>query len=397
MTFYPGEIISFPNLTLTMARHNGLIASNLGDLVLIPTAMGGDEPEKMTVGLRYGLNDKIAIDVFEGTVLWDGYTAQALKYKIYKPSLNYHCLDRGKDENGKEVPIPLAIGNISFMTPQRTGSSSENRYYTPGFETGTFRAYDGGWEIPGWTDNGDGTVSRAADIVDTLYFSGTGRLRTLEDVAAWGAGRLGLEFDNHHPSAGTIPVDYVLSKQEYVLDFLGPLAFYYNSRIVVRDGVLSLFDAGTNNGISTLGAFGYKSFSIGKPNRIKFLNASVSWREIRYKDDTPIVEEKTETASAEGLFPESGKEENISQVYNCDLGTVEARLAILAEYLERRKVSITLPIYRRTQVLEEINLINISSVKTKTVSFRAENIAIDVRNKTITVSGTAHKYVNVVN
>lgn len=380
-------IVSLPTLELRPVT-GGYISAKWGGLSLIPDIFGGPPKQKCNVALDYGQAYYVSIPLFSGTVLLKSYSMEQLDYEIYEPEIDVMMLAEGTDHEGNAVPIPLVIGTVTHMRPQRTGTDVEWKFYRPDFvgTIGTdWHLYDDGVLIDTqWTDNLDGTISRSVGIVGELTASGTGTMTNIGDLFEYAAERLGVELISPHDA--DIELDHCFSDNEYITNALGTVAwyagyrFYFGKDFETGDRVMTLIAADEQNGESELTGVNYVHVNYTYPDRIKTLSADV----VSY---TP--EEHTESLTVYGNFPMAGQEQSLGDVYSQDATKVQIQLEWHLAYLQKPVVEIKMPFLRMPQHGEKVIFSDYKkpSVKVDAGILYIEEISLSPKDRLMTIKG----------
>ncbi|GBC62482.1 hypothetical protein DENIS_3454 [Desulfonema ishimotonii] len=388
--FWNASILSLPSLELRSNADGGYISGNYGSVTFAPDAFSGAPPLKLDVDLRFGITSATAFLIYKGSLLLREYKPLEITYDVWEPERTEKLLDEGTDENGDDCVLPLVIGTVNHMNPQRTGSDTTNTYHRPDFygEIGTdWHAYDDGVLIDdNWTDNGDGTITRSVDIVGELTFSGTGNITNIGQLFKWACDRLSLTFQNLH--GGDIPLDCVITSQEILISFLERVAWYcgYIFYLYEDEGVdvLRLVSLDQNNGVSYIEQFDAVSITYSwSDSRIK--SYSAQWT-VREAADGAIQEREIERK----VFGQSavvGEELELPYVFNEDPELVETRLDWILAYEEKPVVQMDIPLIRMPQPGEEVwfsdRRIQVDAVG----SMRITNINLNYKEKSVTLQG----------
>ena len=243
-------ITKMPDMSLKRADRGGFVRVSWGSIGFAPNAFTGEPPAKAQIALDWGLVSSSLLHFFDGTIVRRGLINREGTYDLYEPEYDTKLLDEGTDESGNTVYKPLVMGTVNHMSPQRTGTDTEYRYYKPDF-AGTPNYYDDGVLIPDhWTDHGDGTISRSVALVGTLTMSGTGNKATLADLFSWAATRMGLTLKNVHGADEEI--NCVAYNQDLLVNYLDKVVYYCGYMFYVLDDVICLVSMDNDNGEQTV-------------------------------------------------------------------------------------------------------------------------------------------------
>jgi hypothetical protein len=387
------KVVDLPSLDMGRSSRGGYMKPSWGQIGFAPDTYTGEPPRKATVELEWGLTYAASFKLFDGTIILRRLTNEELIYDIFETEYETQLLEEGTDTEDEDVDLPLVIGNVEYMQPQRTGDKSEQRYYLPDFAGSIgdgIDAYDDGVLInDNWTDNGDGTVSRSVDLVGTLYMSGTGNNETLVDMFSWACDELGLTLNSE--LAEDVNIDTVISSQQYTIDFLDKLAWYADHGFYILDDVLYLVHNDASNGVQQVGlegnTFDPVKIQYNWPQPIKKYTAEWQTRDSVTDSDGTRVEAENHDIEVFSDYSVIGVEESMPKVYNYDKDTIKKRVEDILERANRPQIEIDLPLYRLPRYGEKIEFVDEISVNPVEGYVRVREFTLDYSAKTVTVKG----------
>jgi hypothetical protein len=182
----------------TEQRYGGFVRMDFGQITLSPdTFLDKSEwppPRTASIDVYYtATTEDAAIRIFQGNIYLESYNETSVTYELYAPTYAQDLLDEAENYDGDTVPIPMAFGTVTHVTPVRLpnadpGGADYPTYHLGGVGTGTnaiqitsFDTSAGGTKtkvtleaVHGWS-NGTSIV-----IVGTNNFDGT---HTIESVS----------------------------------------------------------------------------------------------------------------------------------------------------------------------------------------------------------------------
>jgi len=387
------QVISMPSLEMRRSRHGGYMKPSWGRVGFAPDTYPSGPPRKAQIDLHWGLSFSGSVRLFDGTIVLRSMSTEQINYDIFEPQFEQKLLAQGVDIKNNDVDLPLVIGDVVHVNPQRTGQASEQRYYLPdfaGFIGSGINAYDDGVLInDSWTDNEDGTVSRSVNLVGELTFSGTGNKATMLDVFSWACSELGLSLDSD--LARDVELDCVITSQQYVIDFLDELAWYCDHGYYILDGVLHLISNNDDNGSQRIGLgegeMDPVQVSYSWPQPVKKMSARWQTRHAVTDSDGSRIESEDHDVELFSEFNIVGTDENVSRVYNTDTDVIRERLQVLLDRMNMPRIEIEIPLYRLPRYGERIDFTDEVSVIQAEGYVRCREYSLDYKAKTVRVIG----------
>jgi hypothetical protein len=349
----PG-IVDMPSMTVGSGVSGGFVRVEWGSISFAPNSFADEPPVKANISLDWGLDSANTLHIFDGEIYRRQYTNKAILYDIFEPEYDTKLLDEGvapKDletDEDEVVAKPLIIGTVTHMEPQRTGLTTEQKYYLPDVASGTLNWYDDGVLInDNWTYS-EGIASRSIDIVGTTTLSATGTMTTLADVFAWAADRMGLDFVNVH--SGDVSINYVAYSQELLLDFLDHISFYCGYQYTIKNDVLYLIDMTQANGEQDISEFDFVEITYDWPMPIKKYTATWTIKTADADTVTLIDEEKKVEIFTDNPI---GDEKTVT-IYDETVEAVTAKMNAIAAREAAVSISLSLPLDRLPNIGEKI-------------------------------------------
>lgn len=369
-----------------------------GQIKFAPDTYSGHPPRKASINLDWGLTYAAAVHIFNGTVMLRKSSGRELVYDLFDPEYDVMLLEEGLDTEGNEVVLPLVIGSVNHMSPQRTGQLSEQKYYFPDFagEIGSgINAYDDGVQInDSWQDNGDGTISRSVNIVGELTFSGSGQMASLVDLFDWACERLGLTLVSS--LAEDVPLDCVISQQQYLIGFLDQAAWYADHGFYILGDVLYLISNDQDNGEQKVGFSDVDldpvKISYKWPQPLK--KYSAHWTTRKADTDSSGSRIITEDHDTEIFtdFDTVGIDESMPFVYNHDRSLIRSRMRSILNRSNMPEIEIELPLFRLPRYGERIDFEDDMSVNPARGYMRCRAYSLNYAQKTVIVHGDGEIY-----
>lgn len=392
------KVVDLPSMDMGRSSGGGYMKPTYGQIAFAPDTYSERPPRKATVDLNWGLKYSSSIKIFNGTIILRKYTTQELVYDIFRLEMEVKLLKTGVDTEDNDINLPLVLGDVTHMSPQRTGDKSEQRYYFPDF-VGSIGdgvdAYDDGVLInDSWTDNGDGTVSRSVDLVGELTFSGTGNKTDIINLFNWGCEELGLIFDSH--LAKNIELDCVVTSQQYIIDFLDEIAWYCDHGFYVLDDMLYLVHNDADNGIQEVALSGADVTPVGFtyhwPQPVKKYTAEWTTRYAKTDKDGSRIKSKDHKVEIFSEYTEIGIEESLSGIYNESKNKVKARLNDILDRENKSTIKVELPLFRLPRYGERIDFTDRLSVNPVEGYVHCRKFSLDYEAKTVIIEGDGEIY-----
>lgn len=345
-------VVSMPSMRVGSGVRGGLKRVDWGQVGFALSAFPDEPPETAEVDLAWGLDSANTLHLFDGQLYRRRYGTRQIDYDVFEPEYDTKVLTEGvavKDAaSDPDVTVyqPLVIGTVQYMTPQRTGTKAEQKYYMPDFATYDF--YDDGVLINDhWTISG-GYAERSVDLVGSLTASGTGNMTTLNDVFSWAAGEMGLSYVNVH--SGEAALNCVITSQMFMVDLLDALAFYCCYHAEIKDGTLYLIDMNQDNGEQDLPRLDSVEITYEWPMQVKEYKAEWAIKEFD-PEVTNLVDQDREAV----VYPGSSGGDKVSITpYDQEIDDVTAKLEAISTQEAKPIVHVSLPLDRLPSIGEKI-------------------------------------------
>jgi hypothetical protein len=267
------------------------------------------------------------------------------------------------------------------MPLQRTGLTSEEKYYMADFASYSF--FDDGVLIDdNWTI-GATYAERSVAIVGTLTVTGTGNMTTLDDVFAWATGEMSLGYVNVH--GADVALNCGASSQMQMVDFLDAISYYCGYQFYIKDDVLYLVDMSQDNGEQEIEEFDFVNISYEWPMPTKKYSASWSVSEFDATDVT-LVSADREVEH----FPTDtpvGDEVSITP-YDQTVADVTTKIEAIAARDAQVVIALSLPLDRLPSIGEKISFSDRKQSHTITGYLRVRSYSINYSAKTLDIKGT---------
>ena len=374
----PG-IVSMPAMSIGTGTGGGYARVTWGSIGFAPNAFIGPPPSPATISLDWGIVSSSVLHIFDGSIILRAYTSSEISYDLYEPVFDTKLLAEGTDETGEDVVQPLVIGTVNYMTPQRTGDDTLQRYYMPNFAS--YHFYDDGVLIDDhWAISG-GYAERYINLVGSLSISGTGNMTTVSDVFAWAATRLGVAFVDVH--GADTPLNCAVSSQQLLVDFLDKIAYYAGYQFTISDNVLTLVSVQQDNGEQTLDKYDSVSLTYSWPMPVKSYTANWTTR-IFDAEAESLIDDDQEVIHYTGST--MGDEVTLS-VYDEDPADVTDKITAIATMAQRVQVSLSLPLDQLPNIGEKINFVDRKLSHNISGYMRVRKYDLDYRGKKLNIQG----------
>lgn len=381
----PG-IIAMPAMSLGSGVKGGFVKVDWGIVSFAPDSFTGEPPAKATIDLDWGQDAANTLHIFDGEAYRRKYNNRGIDYDIFEPEYDTKVLAEGvdvKNETGdpdKTVYRPLVIGTVAYMSPQRAGLNSEQKYYMPDFATYDF--FDDGVLInDNWTVAG-GYAERSVDLVGSLTMSGTGNMITLHDVFSWAAGEMGLSYVNVH--GGDVPLNCVVTSQGLMIDFLDKIAYYCKYQFYVKNDTIFLVDMSQNNGEQEIERFDNVEISYEWPMAIK--KYSAEWTLKKFDADTvSLIDDPQKVEHYTGNSV--GDDEVTITPYDQTVEDVTAKIEALATEDAKVVIALSLPLDRLPSIGEKITFTDRKQAHNISGHLRVRSYDINYRAKILDIKG----------
>lgn len=388
------KVIDLPSMDMGSSNQGGYMKPSYGQITFAPDTYIDGPPRKATVDLNWGLDYANSIKIFNGTIILRKYTTQELIYDIFEPEMETKLLETGTDTEGNEVNLPLVLGTVTHMSPQRTGDKSEQKYYFPDFNGSIgdgVDAFDDGVQInDNWTDNGDGTVSRSVDLVGELTFSGTGNKTGIIDLFDWACNNLEKLTLNSKIAKNT-DLDCVITSQQYIIDFLDKISWYCDHGFYILNNILYLIHNDSDNGIQEValsdGDITPVKFTYHWAQPIKKYTAEWSTRYAKTDKNGSRIESENYETKAFSEYSTIGIEKKVSKVYNEANSKVKSRLKAILERENKPTIEVELPLFRLPRYGERINFTDKLNVNPVAGFVHCREFNLDYAAKTVILKG----------
>ena len=381
----PG-IISMPSMSLGSGVKGGFVKVEWGVISFAPNSFESEPPAKASVDLDWGLSSSNTLHIFDGKIYRRKYTNKSIDYDIFEPEYDTKVLTEGvnvKDEESDPddtVYRPLVIGTVTYMSPQRTGLSSEQKYYMPDFATYDF--YDDGVLInDGWTVSDD-YAERNVNLVGSLTMSGTGNMTTLNDVFSWAANKMGLSYVNVH--GGDVPLNCVVTSQSLMVDFLDKITFYCGYQFYIKNDTIYLVDMNQDNGEQTIEEFDFVDIGYEWPMPIK--KYSAEWTLKTFDQDSVSLIDDPQ--SVEYYTDNSVGDEITITPYDQTVTEVTKKIEAIAERDAKTIITLSLPLDRLPSIGEKIIFTDRKQQHNISGYLRVRSYSINYQSKTLDIKGS---------
>ncbi len=374
----PG-IVSMPAMSIGSGNRGGYARVTWGSIGFAPNAFTGTPPARATISLDWGVSSDSVLHIFDGTIIRRSYKNDEISFDLYEPDFDTKLLSDGTDETGEEAVQPLVIGTVNYMTPQRTGSDIQQKYYMPDFASYNF--YDDGVLInDNWTVSG-GYAERSVNLAGTLSMSGTGNMTTVSDVFSWAAARLGLSFVDVYGATETL--NCAVYSQQLLIDFLDKIAYYAGYQFEIRDDILTLISVTQDNGEQTLDKYDSVELSYEWPMPVKTYTAN--WTNRVFDAATvSLVDDPQEIVHYTGSA--TGDEATVD-VYDENPTDVAAKIADIATREQRVWVSLSLPLDQLPNIGEMVSFVDRKSSHDISGYLRVRQYDLDYSGKKLNIKG----------
>lgn len=380
----PG-VISMPSMTVGSGVKGGFVKVEWGSISFAPNSYLSEPPAKATVDLEWGLDSSSTLHIFDGEIYRRKYTNKSIDYDVFEPEYNTKALSEGIDVKSEtedpdvDVYQPLVIGTVTYMTPQRTGLDTEQKYYMPDFASYTF--FDDGVLIDdNWTIAG-GYAERSVDIVGSLTISGTGNMTTLNDVFSWAATQMGLGYENIH--GGDVTLNCVISSQMLMVDLLNALAYYCCYQFYIKNDIIYLVNMEQDNGQQEIDEFDFVEISYEWPMPIK--KYSAAWSLLKFDVETTTLIDDPQEVEYFTVDP-VGDEVTITP-YDETVDDVTSKIAAIVEQDAKVTILLSLPLDRLPSIGEKITFIDRKQAHNISGYLRVRSYSLNYSSKTLDIAG----------
>lgn len=380
----PG-IVSMPSMTVGSGIKGGFVRVDWGSISFAPNSYAAEPPPKATVELDWGIDSSNTLHIFDGEIYRRKYTNKSIDYDVFEPEYDTKALTEGVDVKSEvddpdvDAYQPLIIGTVTYMTPQRTGLDTEQKYYMPDFATYDF--FDSGVLInDNWTIAG-GYAERSIDIVGGLTISGTGSMTTLNDVFSWAATQMGLGYENIH--GGDVALNCVINSQMLMVDLLDTLAYYCCYQFYIKNDIIYLVDMNQDNGQQEIEEFDFVEISYEWPMPTK--KYSASWSLSKFEVETTSLVDDPQ--KIEYFTPNPVGDETTVTPYDESITDVTAKIVAIAAQDAKVKISLSLPLDRLPSVGEKITFTDRKQAHNISGYLRVRSYSLNYGSKTLDITG----------
>ena len=381
----PG-VVGMPSMSLGSGVKGGFVKVQWGEIAFAPDSFPSEPPAKSSISLDWGLSASDTLHIFDGEIYRRSYTNKAITYDIFEPEYDTKVLTEGidvkEDSGDDDIPAyaPLVVGTVTYMTPQRTGTTVEEKYYMPDFATYDF--YEDGVLINDHWTIGATYAERSLAIPSSLTMSGTGNMTTLADVFSWAAGEMGLTFMNVH--SADVAINCVVSSQGLMIDFLNAIAYYCCYQFYIKDDILYLVDMDQDNGEQEIEEYDFVEIKYSWPMPIKSYTAE--WSQLKFDpatvtlvDDARSVEHFTDSAI--------GDEVTITP-YDEIVSDVTTKIEAIAAQDVKVVIALSLPLDRLPAIGERITFVDRKQSHNISGSLRVRAYSLNYSSKTLDIQGS---------
>jgi len=337
--------------------------------------------------------------LFEGVGYRAGFDSRSARYELYGKRYTQQFLSTVTDYNSDTVPIPRALGAVTYAKLLRLPDDGSSRpTYHNGYVAGSngtnWSVFDDGVNIDAnVVDNGDDTFSLTASPVGEVTISGTGAIETLSELYTWAsaASRLSLPYaysatleDSPSPS-----ISRWVSSQFLIIDILSQISAYFRHLFYVSGANLIAVAMGNTNGTRTL-IDGYDFFRDTRyedPAPTSIIRSSWTQRSAVEETIGKYVKDETVEETQESDYP-YGSEDSVTpqQYVRSDVST---SLTALLAYKLKTQVHLSIPVSDNLPVPgEQIIYTDTDNYEQYLyVTMFCRNIRYDLENDTVEISG----------
>lgn len=303
---------------------------------------------------------------------------------------------------GLMVELPKAFGNVSYVEPLRLPDDPLHGYIVYGL-AGLQGTIDSNWFV---FDDGvnvcdnvieisNGVFKYSVDPVGTITISGTGEDTTLKDIFEWAcqSSILNLSFVHTYDRSISPNINYWLSSQELIIDFLSNIASSNTHLFYIKSSTLYLVDLLLDNGSRTITEWDYFKAPYSYPAPTSKITATWQMREAgSWSDPTNTepaavyVKEIEKTHSVESSYT-YGEDQTVDP-YTDVRDDIDILIDNILDIRHRLRSDITIPLQGNLPVPgEKITWTDESFFDDLTLWIRARDITYDFDNEEITISG----------
>lgn len=380
-----------------------------GSALFSPTLFVAHWPPPPTIDVHVeylpsGSKDEAdAVSFFNGTGVLTDHRKESVEYALYAVGKEANALTEGTDYDGNTVPLPRAFGTVAYVEPVRLADRNGHRCYDLGYLHGTvhtdWHVYDDGVDVCTNVTNVSGnTFEYTVTPVGTLTISGTGDVKTVEDVIGWLAAKIGLTANTTLGRSPSPQVSFWLTSQRPIIDVASDVTaffshlFYLTTTVDLTTATVVLVDMAADNGSRTITEWEY-------------FEAPYGYRAPKAKITAPLIEREAGTWRAPGggaaavyvretktdvsvlsAYP-FGEDMTLSDAYSQSRSGIEAALSSILTTIHSPVVKLSIPIKDVVLPGEKIIWTDESFAAPITLTIHARDISYDFDNDTMTIEG----------
>ena len=357
-------------------------------------------PREIFIKQKYTDSDESGLVIlFDGVGHRAGFNDQSVRYELYWRRYTQQFLSTVTDYNGDTVPIPRALGAVTYAKVLRLpddGSSRPTYHngYIAGSNGANWNVFDDGVNIDAnVVDNGDDTFSLTATPVGEVTISGTGAVETLSELYTWAVdeSRLALSYTYSATleSSPSPSISYWWDSQTLLIDALSQLSAYFRHLFYESGANLVAVEMGNGNGSRTLidGYDWFKESYYEDPPPTSLIRASWVQRDAVEETIGKYVKDETVEETQESDYP-YGSEKSVTP-YQHARSDVSSALTELLVYELKNQVRLSIPITDDLPVPgEQITFTDTDNFEQDlSVTMFCRNIRYDFENDAVEISG----------
>jgi hypothetical protein len=337
--------------------------------------------------------------LFDGIGHRAGFDSGSVRYELYGRRHTDQFLSTTTDYNTDTVPIPRALGAVTYAKVLRLPDDGSSRpTYHNGYITGTngvnWSIFDDGVNIDAnVVDNADDTFSLTSTPVGEVTITGTGAIETLSELYTWASAeaRLALPY-TYSPSLEDSPspsISQWVSSQVLIIDLLSEISAYFR-HLFYEDGAnLVAVAMGNTNGTRTL-VDGYDFFrdsNYEDPPPTSLIRSSWVQRTAVEETIGKYVKDETVEETQESIYPYGS--EATAKPYQYIRSAVSASLTDLLAYKLKSQIHLKIPVTDNLPIPgEQITYTDTDNFdQTLDVTMFCRNIKYDLEKDTVEISG----------
>jgi hypothetical protein len=357
-------------------------------------------PREIFVTQKYTDSDESGLVImFDGVGHRAGFDSQSVKYDLYGKRYTQQFLSTVTDYNTDTVPIPRALGAVTYAKVLRLPDDGSSRpTYHNGYIAGTngvnWSVFDDGVNIDAnVVDNADDTFSLTATPVGEVTISGTGTIETLSELYTWAsaAARLSLSY-TYSASLESSPspsISYWWDSQGILIDVLSQISAYFRHLFYESGANLVAVEMSNTNGTRSLidGYDWFKSSYYEDPAPTSIIRASWVQRNAVEETIGKYVKDTTVEETQESTYP-YGAEKSVTP-YQYTRSDVSTSLTSLLAYEQKSQVHLSIPIVDDLPVPgEQITFTDTDNFEQDlAVTMFCRNVRYDFENDSVEISG----------